>query len=92
MTRDEVIKRFCKLVSKVQDKHLGWQSAADCFCDGCPGIADDTGAFDFEGDALLFIEAAVEEKLFAVNQNQPNDTLKKALHDIVNEVLKEQGS
>ena len=57
MTREEVIKRFCALSTKVMEKQFNYLIPADCFC----GEKAFGGAFDSE--IVEFIESAVEEKL-----------------------------
>jgi hypothetical protein len=74
MEAKEVIERFCKLQSEVQDV-LGWDNAADCFCGkgGLWGMDSYGGAFESgyrnDGEALEFIEDAVREKLKTLKVN-----------------------
>lgn len=75
MNVDEVIKRFCELQAKVQE-HLGYDNAADCFCqrsgfwgaDGYGGTFEE--GYRNDGAALSFIEKAVQEKIDDNKNNQ----------------------
>lgn len=67
MTKSEVQKRLCQLVAKVNQVHFKHSIATDCFCgqsveDSMRNLFAFTG-FQFEEEALVYIEKAVEEKL-----------------------------
>jgi len=55
MRQNEVIERFCALQKKVHD-HIGYETAADCFCHMSSGLPRD---YQNQGKALEFIEKAV---------------------------------
>ena len=66
MTRDETMQRLCTIMGEAQD-HLGWDHAADCFCDH-GGFSNNKGYnprtdYRNDGKSVQFIEAAVREKI-----------------------------
>ena len=72
MTKNEVIKKFCDLSSKVADKVFKSQKASDCFCT-CAMLGAQTNKyqsknFNFEREVVEFIEKAVEN---AMTKNFP---------------------
>lgn len=68
LTKEEVLKRLCKLSTKIATEIYRNHFAADCFCgQSSPSIyralfvgADD---YRFETEVLEFLESAVEEKM-----------------------------
>jgi hypothetical protein len=68
MTRDEVVKRFCRLATRVASEHFDSMEASDCFCESpdnselkravfAPLGMDD---YRFSERILTFIEEAVD--------------------------------
>lgn len=58
MTKEEAIRRMCKIQGTVQ-AYLGYGIAADCFCHE----GDMPGAYRNDGAAITFIRKAVEEAI-----------------------------
>jgi len=69
MEAKEAIERLCKLQSEVQERVIGFDSSADCFC-GEGGFWKSEGyggtfaeGYRNDGKAIEFIERAVREKI-----------------------------
>ena len=60
LTREQVIKRLCKLMSEVADKSVGWHHPTPCVC-GCNPMVQETDGTD--GAALAYIEQVVRASL-----------------------------
>jgi hypothetical protein len=75
VTRNEVVRRLCRLASEVARDHFNHMEAADCFCgQSAEGYqtgkavmtALGMGDYRFSEKVLTFIEDAVAEKLASV--------------------------
>ena len=69
MTKDEVLKRLCRLSARVDDEVFHFDSPADCFCGQSePSLARDLFVGDdyrYDETVLAFIEHAVEQAIAA---------------------------
>ena len=63
MTKKATIIKLCRIQFRAAN-HLGWNFAADCFCN------DNLDNYQNEGKALDFIDAAVNEKLNETKKNR----------------------
>ena len=59
MEKQAVIERLCQLTTDVMAHGFNFSEPADCFCN--EDLQDNN--FQFSEDVILFIEAAVKEKL-----------------------------
>jgi len=62
MKKKEIIARFCKLSTKVNNDFFKFEFAADCFC-GDNNISTKMNDFRFDEEIIKFIEDAVDKKL-----------------------------
>lgn len=60
MTRNEVVKRFCELSSKVGAQHFHHDFSYDCFCEDSTAHP---ALFSFDEAVMKFVEDAVNEKM-----------------------------
>ena len=73
MKRDEVIKAFCELSSRVGEQVFQHSRAHDCFCNG-PDVY-----FQFDDEVFQFIVDAVEEK---IKRKQYLESLRKGFEKV----------
>ena len=70
MTKEEVISEFCKISAQVAKSVFKSELAADCFCTE----PDPLWNYQYEGEVLDYIRAAVHEKMrrdIKLPHNQP---------------------
>jgi hypothetical protein len=60
LMKDEVVRRFCRLASHVNEEQYGWEEPGDCFCADNP---DRPAGYRFDARVIEFIERAVERAL-----------------------------
>lgn len=58
LTKQEVIERFCKISSEVNEAVYGWNVCSDCFCGDF-----ESEDYRFDEEVLRTIECAVEEAI-----------------------------
>jgi len=58
MSKDQVIKQFCQLSSKVMDRVFSFSKPADCFCENKESVN-----YQYSPEVIEFIKQAVQEKL-----------------------------
>lgn len=62
MTREEVIREYCRIASLVYNSIGDYRNANDGFCDLCP-FATDTESFRNNGEVIDFVREAVVKLL-----------------------------
>jgi hypothetical protein len=67
MTKEQVIKRFCKLSNQVMNEVFHFKIPADCFCSENPLNDFD---FQFSEGIVKFIELAVSQEIERVKRGE----------------------
>lgn len=58
MKRNEIIKAYCELSTKIMKEKFNYKIPADCFCENY-----DQDNFQFDQSIVDFVIAAVDEKI-----------------------------
>lgn len=62
LSKQEVIKRLCRITEKVCKEKFEYEIPADCFC-GSNSLSGAASRYRFDEQILKFIEDAVQEKI-----------------------------